>query len=154
MVQSKILQMTLFQNLLLFTNHYGNLQEILEMASLWFSQICRFELNEWVGPGLLRTPCSLYTNAATFYVLFCRMSFIELCTVCQTQVFYYSGVVSAVHIAFFLKITNFFWSHSIGIPSIGRMVEKLSASWTPSLYFGNGTRYFMYFRFRHVLLMT
>jgi hypothetical protein len=25
--------MTLFQNLLLFTNHYGNLQEMLEMAS-------------------------------------------------------------------------------------------------------------------------
>jgi hypothetical protein len=25
--------MTLFQNLILFTNHYGNLQEMLEMAS-------------------------------------------------------------------------------------------------------------------------
>jgi hypothetical protein len=25
--------MTLFQNLTLFTNHYGNLQEMLEMAS-------------------------------------------------------------------------------------------------------------------------
>jgi hypothetical protein len=26
--------MTLFQNLILFKNHYGNLQEMLEMASL------------------------------------------------------------------------------------------------------------------------
>jgi hypothetical protein len=25
--------MTLFQNLILFTNHYGNLQQMLEMAS-------------------------------------------------------------------------------------------------------------------------
>jgi hypothetical protein len=34
MVQTKIWQMTLFQNLILFTNDYGNLQEMLEMASL------------------------------------------------------------------------------------------------------------------------
>jgi hypothetical protein len=34
MVQTKIWQMTLFQNLILFTNHYGNLQEMLEMAFL------------------------------------------------------------------------------------------------------------------------
>jgi hypothetical protein len=34
MVQTKIWQMTLFQNLILFTNHYRNLQEMLEMASL------------------------------------------------------------------------------------------------------------------------
>jgi hypothetical protein len=33
MVQTKIWQMTLSQNLILFTNHYGNLQEMLEMAS-------------------------------------------------------------------------------------------------------------------------
>jgi hypothetical protein len=33
MVQIKIWQMTLFQNLNVFTNHYGNLQEMLEMAS-------------------------------------------------------------------------------------------------------------------------
>jgi hypothetical protein len=33
MVQTKIWQMTIFQNLILFTNHYGNLQEMLEMAS-------------------------------------------------------------------------------------------------------------------------
>jgi hypothetical protein len=33
MVQTKILQMTLFQNVILFTNHYGNLQEMLEIAS-------------------------------------------------------------------------------------------------------------------------
>jgi hypothetical protein len=33
MVQTKIWQMTLFRNLILFTDHYGNLQEMLEMAS-------------------------------------------------------------------------------------------------------------------------
>jgi hypothetical protein len=33
MVQTKIWQMTLFQNLILFTNHYVNLQEMLEMDS-------------------------------------------------------------------------------------------------------------------------
>jgi hypothetical protein len=34
MVQTEIWQMTLFQNLILFTNRYGNLQEVLEMASI------------------------------------------------------------------------------------------------------------------------
>jgi hypothetical protein len=33
MVQTKIWQLTLFQNLILFTNHYGNSQEMLEMVS-------------------------------------------------------------------------------------------------------------------------
>jgi hypothetical protein len=33
MAQNKIWQMALFQNLILFTNHYGNSQEMLEMAS-------------------------------------------------------------------------------------------------------------------------
>jgi hypothetical protein len=33
MVQTKIWQTTLPQNLILFTNHYGNLQEMLETAS-------------------------------------------------------------------------------------------------------------------------
>jgi hypothetical protein len=33
MVRTKIWQMTLFQNLILFTNHYGNLRETLEMDS-------------------------------------------------------------------------------------------------------------------------
>jgi hypothetical protein len=33
MVKNKIWRMTLFQNLILFTNHYGNLQEMLETAS-------------------------------------------------------------------------------------------------------------------------
>jgi hypothetical protein len=38
--------MTIFQNLILFTNHYGNLQEILEMAS--FLKYVDFYLtNEW-----------------------------------------------------------------------------------------------------------
>jgi hypothetical protein len=34
MVQTKIWQMTLFKNLILFKNRYGNLQEVLEMASI------------------------------------------------------------------------------------------------------------------------
>jgi hypothetical protein len=34
MVQTKIWQMTPFQKLILFTDHYGILQEMLEMASL------------------------------------------------------------------------------------------------------------------------
>jgi hypothetical protein len=33
MIQTKIWQMTLFQNSILFTNRYGNLQEMFEMAS-------------------------------------------------------------------------------------------------------------------------
>jgi hypothetical protein len=38
--------MTLFQNLILFTNHYGNLQEMLEMAS--FLKYVDFYLtSEW-----------------------------------------------------------------------------------------------------------
>jgi hypothetical protein len=38
--------MTLFQNLILFTNHYGNLQEMLEMAS--FLEYVDFYLtSEW-----------------------------------------------------------------------------------------------------------
>jgi hypothetical protein len=46
MVQYKIWQMTLFQNLILFTNHYGNLQEMLEMASfLKYVDLCL--TSEW-----------------------------------------------------------------------------------------------------------
>jgi hypothetical protein len=46
MVQTKIWQMTLFQNLILFTNHYGNLQEMLEMVS--FLKYVDFYLtSEW-----------------------------------------------------------------------------------------------------------
>jgi hypothetical protein len=33
MVQTKIWQMTLFEILILFTKQYGNLQEMMEMAS-------------------------------------------------------------------------------------------------------------------------
>jgi hypothetical protein len=33
MIQTKIWQMTLFQALILFTNHYGNLHEMLQMVS-------------------------------------------------------------------------------------------------------------------------
>jgi hypothetical protein len=38
--------MALFQNLILFTNHYGNLQEMLEMASfLKYADL--YLTNEW-----------------------------------------------------------------------------------------------------------
>jgi hypothetical protein len=45
MVQTKIWQTTLFQNLILFTNHYGNLQEMLEMASLYLYAL--YLTSEW-----------------------------------------------------------------------------------------------------------
>jgi hypothetical protein len=41
MVQTKIWQMTLFQNLILLTNHCGNLQQMLEVASfLKYVDLC------------------------------------------------------------------------------------------------------------------
>jgi hypothetical protein len=46
MVQIKVWQMTLFQNLLLFRNHYGNLQEMLEMAS-FLKYVGLYVTNEW-----------------------------------------------------------------------------------------------------------
>jgi hypothetical protein len=39
--------MTLFQNLILFTNHYGNLQETLEMAS-FLKYVDLYLTSEWV----------------------------------------------------------------------------------------------------------
>jgi hypothetical protein len=55
MVQSKIWQMTLFQNLILFTNHYGNVQEMLEMA--FFLKYVDLHLaSEW-GPVSCGTFC-------------------------------------------------------------------------------------------------
>jgi hypothetical protein len=38
--------MTLFQNLILFTNHYGNLQEMLEMAS-FLKYVDLYLASEW-----------------------------------------------------------------------------------------------------------
>jgi hypothetical protein len=38
--------MTVFQNLILFTNHYGNLQEMLEMAS-FLKYIDLYLMSEW-----------------------------------------------------------------------------------------------------------
>jgi hypothetical protein len=38
--------MTLFQNLILFTNHYGNLQEMLEMAS-FLKYVDLYLTSEW-----------------------------------------------------------------------------------------------------------
>jgi hypothetical protein len=45
-VQTKIWQMTHFQNLILFTNHYGNLQEMLEMAS-FLKYVDLYLTSEW-----------------------------------------------------------------------------------------------------------
>jgi hypothetical protein len=38
--------MTLFQNLILFTNHYGNLQEMLKMAS-FLKYVDLYLTSEW-----------------------------------------------------------------------------------------------------------
>jgi hypothetical protein len=38
--------MTLFQNLILFTNHYGNLQEMLELASS-LKYVDSYSTSEW-----------------------------------------------------------------------------------------------------------
>jgi hypothetical protein len=38
--------MTLFQNLILFTNHYGNLQEMLEMAS-FLKYVDLYLVSQW-----------------------------------------------------------------------------------------------------------
>jgi hypothetical protein len=46
MVQTKIWQMTLFQNLILFTNHHGNLQEMLEMVS-FLKYVDLYLTSEW-----------------------------------------------------------------------------------------------------------
>jgi hypothetical protein len=46
MVHTKIWQMILFQNLTLFTNHYGNLQEMLETAS-FLKYVDLYLLREW-----------------------------------------------------------------------------------------------------------
>jgi hypothetical protein len=54
--------MTLFQNLILFTNHYGNLQEMLEMAS-FLKFVDLYLTSEW-GPVLRGTSCIYtYTHA-------------------------------------------------------------------------------------------
>jgi hypothetical protein len=46
MVETKIWQMTIFQNLILFTNHYGDLQEMLEMAS-FLKYVDLYLTSEW-----------------------------------------------------------------------------------------------------------
>jgi hypothetical protein len=46
MVQTKIWQITFFQNLILFTNLYGNLQEMLEMAS-FLKYVDLYLTSEW-----------------------------------------------------------------------------------------------------------
>jgi hypothetical protein len=45
-VQTKIWQMTLFQNLILFTNHYRNLKEMLEMA-FFLEYVDLYLTSEW-----------------------------------------------------------------------------------------------------------
>jgi hypothetical protein len=46
MVQTKIWQMTLFQNLILFTNYYVNLKDMLEMAS-FLKYVDLYLTSEW-----------------------------------------------------------------------------------------------------------
>jgi hypothetical protein len=46
MLQTKIWQMTLFQNLILFENHHGNLQEMLEMA-FFLKYVDLYLTSEW-----------------------------------------------------------------------------------------------------------
>jgi hypothetical protein len=46
MVQTKIWQITLFQNLILFTNHCGNLQEMLEVA-YFLKYVDLYLTSEW-----------------------------------------------------------------------------------------------------------
>jgi hypothetical protein len=46
MVHTKIWQMTLFRNLILFPNHYGNLQDMLEMAS-FLRYVDLYLTSEW-----------------------------------------------------------------------------------------------------------
>jgi hypothetical protein len=46
MVRTKIWQMTLFQILILFTNHYGNLKEMMEMAS-FLKYVDLYLTREW-----------------------------------------------------------------------------------------------------------
>jgi hypothetical protein len=46
MVQTKIWQKTLSQNFILFINHYGNLQEMLEMAS-FLRYVDLYLTSEW-----------------------------------------------------------------------------------------------------------
>jgi hypothetical protein len=56
--------MTLFQNLIFFTNHYGNFQEMLEMAS-FLKYVDLYLTSEWgrfyVGHPVL-SHCCLYTE--------------------------------------------------------------------------------------------
>jgi hypothetical protein len=54
MVRTKIWQMTLLQNVILFANRYGNLQEILEMAS-FLEYVDLYLTSEW-GRFYVRHP--------------------------------------------------------------------------------------------------
>jgi hypothetical protein len=69
MVQTKIWQMTLFQDLILFTNHYGNLQEMLQMAS-FLRYVDLYLTSECGGPVLRGTPCIIKRITVTKVVHF------------------------------------------------------------------------------------
>jgi hypothetical protein len=62
MVQTKIWQITLFQNLTVFTSHYGNLQKMLETASI-LKYVDLYLTSEW-GPVLRGTHIYIYQNNA------------------------------------------------------------------------------------------
>jgi hypothetical protein len=64
MVQTKIWQMTHYQNLILFTKHYGNLQEMLETAS-FLKYVDAYLTSEWgrfyVGHSVVINSSSVLT---------------------------------------------------------------------------------------------
>jgi hypothetical protein len=64
MVHNKIWQITLFQNLILFTNHYGNLQEMLEMAS-FLKYVDWYLTSEW---GRLNVGHPVLTDLTVIFI--------------------------------------------------------------------------------------
>jgi hypothetical protein len=71
--------MTLFKNLILFTNHYGNLQEMLEMAT-FLKYVDLYLTSEWgrfyVGhPILLIISCSKQKTKEYFPLFHCQCLF-------------------------------------------------------------------------------
>jgi hypothetical protein len=71
--------MTLFQNLILFTNHYGNLQEMLEMAS--FLRYVDLYLTSECGRFYVGHP----VESSTLVGLSVRRSQYQLCRLLQPR---------------------------------------------------------------------
>jgi hypothetical protein len=73
MVQTKICQITPFQNLILYKNYYGNLQVLLEMATL-LKYLYLYLTNEWgrfyvVQPYMLQRNCDFVSSVSSFNTL-------------------------------------------------------------------------------------